>query len=81
VSAALEQRRREWAAAARAEAAGLTPDQYRVALLTACVAWGARGPWCWLPTWVRDRTFELFGRRMAARFVEGWARSEAEHVD
>jgi hypothetical protein len=72
VSVALRERRREWAAAARIQAAGLTTDEYRAACFTACVCWTNHRPWCWLPTRVRNEAFVLFGRRYTARLVAHW---------
>jgi hypothetical protein len=77
VSTALRQRREQLATAARAAHAGLSPDEYRAALLAAAVAWGASRPWCWLPERVRDWAFVQFGRRLAARFVAAW--KEPDH--
>jgi hypothetical protein len=56
----------------RAGALGLTPDEYRAALMVACITWSTRRPWRWLPQPLRGWTFEAFGGRFAGRIAAGW---------
>ena len=69
---ALRARQAERAGTQRATAVGLTPDQYRAALLTACICWTGRAPWRFLPEYFRGHAFVLFGRRYTGRLLMAW---------
>lgn len=54
---------------------GLSPEQVRVAMITAYQSWCLRAPWRFLPG-IRSIAFRVFGRRFAARWVEAWTATD-----